>query len=166
MPNIKKVGVLSFAAILAQLVLTKGLYPLIGRDTQQLFSIGGINPATGIGGTKVGDAVLGYLSGYIPFDLTNFAVLIAMYIGAFALVWAGFWLYEQNYVKLWKGRNLTQRIFAILLYGHVVLYAVLLFLKWSVPGIAVNLLIGLVVNLLLVSTLVTLSANKLKFPRV
>ena len=59
-----------------------------------------------------------------------------------------------------------QRIFAILLYGHVVLYVLLLALKWNIPGIAINLLIGLVINLLLISAIVTFSADKLKFPRV
>jgi hypothetical protein len=163
MPNLKKVGILSLAVLIAQLILTKGLYPLIGVKTQTMFSI---SPATGVGGTKVGDTVLGYLSGYLPFQIADVGVLLAMYIGTFALVFAGFWLYEQKYVKLWKGKNLTQRLFAILLYGHAVLYVVLLALKWGVPGIGVNLLIGLVINLLLVSALVTISAAKLKFPRV
>lgn len=163
MPNIKKVGILTLAVVLAQLILTKGLYPIIGKNTQTLFSI---NPVSGIGGTQVGDTILSYLSGFTPFDLTNFGVLAAIYIGAFVLIWAGFWLYEQRNIKLWQGRNLTQRLFAILLYGHAVLYVALLVMKWQVPGIALNLLIGLVVNLLLVSAIVTISADKLKWPRI
>lgn len=167
MPNFKKVGILSAAVLIAQLILTKLLYPVIGKTTQTVFAIGeNISPVSGVGGQQIGDKVLGYLSGYIPFDITNFAIWIAMYIGALALVFAGMFLYEQKTVRLWQGKNLTQRIFAILLYGHIVLYIVLLALKWSVPGIAVNLLIGLAVNLLLVATLVTLSADKLKFPRI
>jgi len=163
MPNFKKVGILSFAVLIAQLILTKGLYPIIGKGTETMFAI---TPASGIGGTQIGNTVLSYLSGFTPFDLMNFGVLVAMYIGTFALVLAGFWLYEQRYVKLWKGKNLTERIFAILLYGHAVLYAVLLLLKWQVPGIALNLVIGLGINLLLVAAIVTISADKLKWPRI
>ena len=163
MPNVKKVGMLSFAVLLAQLILTKGLYPLIGQDTQTMFSI---SPATGIGGTQIGDTVLGYLSGFTSFDLTNFGALLAIYIGAFVLVGAGFWLYEQRNVRLPQGRNLVGRLFYILLYGHVVLYAVLFAMKFQVPGIALNLLIGLSINLLLLSGIVTFAADKLKWPRV
>ncbi len=163
MPNLKKVGVLSLAVVIAQLILSKGLYPLIGKSTQTMFAI---NPASGVGGTQIGDSIIGYLSGFVAFDLTNIALLASIYIGAFALLWAGFWLYEQKYVNLWKGKNLTQRIFAILLYGHLVLFAILYAMKFQVPGIALNMLIGLVINLVLVSTLVTISADKLKFPRV
>lgn len=166
MPNAKKVGLLALAVVLAQLILSKGLYPLIGKSTQTIFAISDISPVSGIGGTQIGDKVLGYLTGYIPFDITDLRLIMAVYIGAFALVWAGFWLYEQRKVPLWQGRNLTQRIFAILLYGHFVLYVLLLLLKWQVPGIAINLLIGLVVNLILLATLVTISANKLNFPRI
>jgi len=163
MPNLKKVGLLSLAVLIAQAILTKGLYPLINKSTQNMFSI---EPVSGIGGTGIGDSILGYRSGFTHFDLANIGIWFAMFLGVFLLVYAGFWIYEQNYVKLWRGTNLTQRIFAILLYGHAALYLVLLALKWSVPGIALNLLIGLVINLTLVATLVTLSADKLKFPRV
>lgn len=167
MPNLKKSAILAGAVLAAQLILTKLLYPVIGKTTQTVFAIGSnINPVSGIGGTQVGDNILGYLSGYLPFSLASFGVWIAMLIGAFVLVYAGMVLYEQKYIRLWQGKNLTQRLFAMLLYGHVVLYVLLLVLKWNVPGIAVNLLIGLAVNLLLVSTLVTLSANKLNFPRI
>lgn len=167
MPNIKKVAILSAAVLVAQMLLTKFLYPVIGKTTQTVFAIGeSISPVSGIGGQQIGDKLLGYVSGYIPFDITNFAVWIAMYIGAVALIFAGMFLYEQKYFKLWQGKNLTQRIFAILLYGHIVLYAVLMALKWNVPGMAMNLLIGLAINLVLVATLVTLSADKLKFPRI
>ena len=161
--NLKKIGMLAAAVLISQVILSKYLYPLIGRETQTLFSI---SPASGIGGAQVGDKIVGYLSGFIPFDLTSLPVLVGIYIGAFVLIWVGFWLYEQRYVTLWQGKNLTQRIFAILLYGHIVLYAILWALKSSVPGIGVNLLIGLAVNLLLVSAIVTLSASKLKFPRI
>lgn len=167
MPNLKKVGILSVAVLIAQMILTKLLYPVIGKSTQTIFAIGsGIEPVSGIGGTQIGNTILGYLTGYIPFSIADLKVWAAIFIGVFVLMYAGMALYEQRKVKLWQGRNLTQRIFAILIYGHAVLYIVLLILKWSVPGIAINLLIGLAINLLLVATLVTISADKLKFPRI
>jgi len=163
MPNIKKVFSLSIAVLIAQAILTKGLYPLLNLSTQTLFSI---SPATGVGGTQVGDTILGYLSGYIPFNLTSIQVWIAMFIGSFILIYAGFWIYEQKYVKLWRGKNLTQRLIAIMLYGHIILFVALWLLKMSVPGIALSLLVGLAVNLIALATLITLSAKKLNFPRV
>lgn len=164
--NIVKIGMFAGIVLVAQMILTQGLYPVLGRTTQTMFAISDIQPASGVGGQQIGNKLIGYLSGYIPFDITNFSVWIAMYIGVFALVYLGMMLYEQNKVRLWKGRNETQKLFAILLYGHIVLYAVLFALKWQVPGIGFNLLIGLGVNLLLISTLIVLVASKVKFIRV
>ena len=167
MLNFKKIGLLSIAVLIAQLLLTKFLYPIIGKSTLTVFAIGeNIQPVSGIGGTQIGDKIIGYLSGYIPLDITNVSIWIAMYIGVFALLYIGVFLYEQKAIRLWQGKNLPQRLFAILLYGHIVLYVILYALKWNVPQIAMNLLIGLGVNLLLVATLIVLSAEKLKFPRI
>jgi uncharacterized membrane protein YecN with MAPEG domain len=167
MPNIKKVGILSAALLAVQLVLTKFLYPVIGKTTQTVFAIGeNINPVSGIGGQQIGDKIIGYLSGYIPFDISNWNVLIMMMIGTFAITYLGMLLYEQKLIKLWQGKNLTQRLFAMLAYGHIVLYIALLIMKWSVPEVGVNLLIGLSLNLILVSAIITLSADKLGFPKV
>ena len=163
MPNIKKVFTLSIATLIAQAILTKGLYPLLEVSTRTIFSI---SPVTGIGGTQVGDSILGYLSGYMLFDLMNFGVWIAMFIGSFLLVYSGFWIYEQKYVKLWKGKDITQRLIAILFYGHIVLFAILSWLKMDVPGITINLLAGLGINLIGLSVIVGLSATKLNWPRV
>lgn len=163
MPNIRKVFTLSIAALLAQTILTKGIYPLMNLNTQTVFAI---NPVSGVGGTQIGDKVLGYLSGYIPFNLGNLSIWIAMFIGAFALIYAGFWVYEQKYVKLWKGKNITQRLIAILLYGHILLFLVLWLLKMSVPGIAFNLLVGLAINLVGLSVIIGIGAAKFNWPRV
>lgn len=164
MPNIKKVFILSIAALIAQAILTKGLYPLLNLSTQTIFSI---NPVSGVGGTQVGDTLLGYLSGYIPFDNFSISVWIAMFIGIFFLIYAGFWVYESKYGrKIFRDRNLTQRLFLILLYGHVILYAVLYALKMSVPGIALSLLIGLTANLVGLSVILALSAKYFDFPKV
>jgi hypothetical protein len=163
--QLKKIGMLALAVLLVQLVLSQWIYPLIEKSTTTLFSI---EPSTGIGGTQIGDKVLGYLTGYIPFDLTSWLTYIAMYIGAFVLIWAGLFLYDTSFVRnnLYTGKSLGGRIFAILLYGHFVLYLVLLIMKFNVPGIAINLLIGLGVNLILVSMLVSLLANKIKAFRI
>lgn len=168
MPNLKKVAVLSIAALIAQLILTKWIYPIIGKTTQTMFAIGDYipNPVTGIGGTQIGDKILGYTSGFMPFSLGSTQVWIAMAIGAFALVFAGFWIYEQRYFKVWQGKNLMQRIFAILLYGHIVLYALLLLLKWGVPNIALNLALGVGLNLVFVSALLALSVKYFDQPKV
>lgn len=163
MPKIKKILSLSIAVLLAQAILTKAIYPFLNLSTQTVFSI---NPVSGVGGTQIGDSILGYLSGYIPFNFSSFSVWIAMFIGSFLLMYTGFWLYEQKTVKLWKGKNLTQRLIAILLYGHIALYIALWFLKSNVPGIAINLLIGLAVNLIGLSVIIALASNKLKWPRV
>jgi hypothetical protein len=168
MPNLKKVLTVSIAAFAAQLILNKGLYPLIGtQQTQNLFSIESITPASGIGGTQIGDKVLGYLTGYIPFDISNYSIWIAMLIGTFALVYAGFWIYEQkkNFSFIWNGSNMSSRLFAVLLYGHIVLYLALLLLKWNVPGITTTLLFGLGLNLLLNAMIVTLSERYFKWPK-
>ena len=163
MPNIKKVFTLSIAALLAQAILTKGVYPLFNLSTRTIFAI---SPTSGVGGTQIGDSILGYLSGSIPFDLGNFAVWLAMFIGAFVLIYAGFFLYEQKYIKLWKGKNIWQRLTAILLYGHVVLFALLWLLKMDVPGIAFDLLVGLGINLLGLAVIIGVAAEKLRWPRV
>jgi len=161
--NLKSVALLAFAALIAQVVIT-WLYSLIFKiQTTQMFSISIPTPATGIGGQMLGNKILGYLSGIIPVDF-SFTYLIAMYIGAFALVYAGMWIYELDFA--FKGNNLSQRLFAILAYGHIILFAALYLLKMSVPGIALNLLIGLAINLILVSALITFSAKKFNFPRI
>lgn len=168
MPQLRKVGIIAIAALVAQLILTWFYSFALKMQTQTLFSI---SPYSGYGGTQVGDKIVGYLTGLIPFDLSSYTVWIAMLIGAFALTWAGFWLYEQKYVKLWQGNTMSQRIVAIILYGHVVMYLAFLGLNYVVPGIlnvpnvTTTILIGLAINTIAMSTLLTLSAKYLKFPR-
>jgi hypothetical protein len=162
MPKLNKILVLSLAVLAAQLILSKWIYPFINLEAQQLFVI---QPATGVGGQVIGNTILSYLTSYVPFDIFSMTTLV-MFLGTFALMFAGLWIYEQRTIKLWQGKNLTGRLFWILAYGHVVLYAVLLLMKQGVPGLAWNLAFGLLVNLLLVSILVTASAKYLNWPRV
>ena len=167
MPKLSKVAILTAAVLLVQVALSRYLYPIIGKSTQTVYAIGSnINPVSGIGGQQIGDKTLGYLSGYIPFDISNFSLWIAMFIGAFVLIYLGMMIYEQKTIRVWQGKNMTQRIFAILIYGHIIVYALLLALKWNVPGIATTLLIGLVFNLLFLGAIITLAATKLKFLRI
>lgn len=160
--DLKNVAKLSIAVLLAQVLLIKTVYTWLGTATQTMFSIS----TTTLGGTQVGDKVIGYLSGFTDFQLTDITVWASMFIGVFAVIALGFLVYDNKFIKVWNGRNLSQRIFAILLYGTVILYGALYLLKMDVPGIAGNLLIGLAINLVAVSALVTLSASKLNFPRV
>lgn len=161
MVKIKSAGLLALAVLIAQVIVSY-LYKLfLGTSTQQLFSI---SPYTGIGSQVIGDKLLGYLSGIIPFTF-SWIYLISMFIGAFVLIYAGTWIYERNWA--WKGKDLTQRLFAMLLYGHVVLYAALLLLKMgTVQALAIPLAIGLGINLALVSLLITFSAKQFNFPRI
>jgi len=161
MPKLKSVAMLASAVLVAQFLVSKLYLLVLGTQTQQLFSI---TPYTGVGGKVLGDKLLGYMSGIIPIA-NPWTYLISMFIGAFVLVGIGMWIYEQKFA--WKGNNLMQRLFAMLLYGHVALYALILLLKWgTVPGLALSLAIGLVINLVLVSALVTFSANRLHYPRI
>jgi hypothetical protein len=70
--NLKKIGILSVAVLLAQIILTKLLYPIIGKTTQVAFAIGeGIEPVTGIGGTQIRHLKLNGSGNPIPFTLTR-----------------------------------------------------------------------------------------------
>lgn len=160
--NWKKVSMLALAALLVQIALSKLVYPFIGKSTTQLFAI---EPATGVGGKVFGDKILGYMTGFIPFHFSNWAGWISMFIGAFVLIWVGMFIYDMSWA--WKGKNQTGRNFAILLYGHIVLYLVLLLLKiGTVPGIAANLAIGLAINLFAIAGILSFSAKHWNFPRV
>jgi len=132
MVNLKKVVRLSLSVIISNALLIFLVYPL--------FKITSIFNLT-------------------PLNLTN---VLLLSIGSFVVVYSGFLIYEQKYVKLWKGRNLSQRLFAILLYGTFILVAALFF----TTGISLDVLTSLAFNLALVSILTIISLNLFKFPRV
>jgi hypothetical protein len=152
---------LAIVVLLVQMALTKWIYPLFGKTTQVIFSI---NPQTAVTSPTVGNKVLGILSGIIPFNLGNIGVWVSMFIGVFVLLLLGYWVYEQSWA--WKGKDIYQRLWAILFYGTAALYVVLLLLKSSVPGIAVPLLIGVLVNYLVIAVVVTMLAKNVKFIRI
>lgn len=170
MLNTKKIQELSILAIfimIVQVALSKWVYPILGKTTQTLFAI---SPQTAITSPTIGNKIIGYLSGIIPFDLGAFTNWIAIFIGAFVLLLIGYWVYDQNKIvgiKVWKGKNTTQRLFAILLYGSIVLYLALLILKWdSVATIGVGLAIGVAVNYFIIAIAITQAAKYFKFLRI
>jgi len=157
----KDIGMLAVFVLAVQIVLTKWIYPFFGSTTQQLYSI---TPATGVSST-VGTKIIGILSGIIPFSLGDIMSLIYMFIGAFVLLFAGYWVYEQRWA--WKGKNIYQRLFAVLLYGSAALYVLLLVTNMgAVASIAMPLLIGVGVNYLAIALIVSYAARKFKFLRI
>ena len=157
-------SILAIAVMLVQVVLSKWVYPLFGKATQQLFAI---SPQTAITSPTIGNKVLSILSGIVSFNLGDFAVWISMFIGALVLLFVGYFVYEQKWA--WKGKNLTQRLWAILLYGSVVLYVFLLVTKIeAVATLALPLLIGVAVNYFVIALVVSLLAKQklFKFLRV
>lgn len=142
----KDIAIFSAAVLVIQMLLTKFVYANLGFTTQYLF---GISPQTALGSQTFGDKILGFITGYIPFSLGNFSAWISMFIGVFLLVSVGMYVYG---LRRWGDRNESQRIFAILLFGHLALFLVLVLMGGaSIGAIGVNLLIGLAVNLALVT---------------
>lgn len=165
MPDLKKIWPIGLAAFIVQFILIKWIYPLFGSyigNTEQLFSV--VTPATGIGGQKLGTTLLSYMGGLVPVSLIGW---LAIAIGTFAIMYAGFALYESKIgKKINMDKTLYQRIFTILLYGHIVLYALFFIIGWGVPGIGISLALGLGLNLLLVSVGVVAAAKYLNWPKV
>ena len=160
--RLQDLGILAAAIVLIQVALSKWIYPLFGTATQQLFAI---TPQTAITSPTIGNKVLGLLSGIIPFELGAIGVWLAIWIGAFVLLIAGYWVYDQKWA--FKGKNITQRLFAILAYGSATLYVVLLVTKIeAVSTIAMPLLIGVVVNYFIIAFVITQLAKQFKFLRI
>jgi len=160
--RLQDLGILAIAIVAVQVILSKWIYPLFGTATQQLFAI---SPQTAITSPTIGNKVLGLLSGIIPFELGAIGIWVSIWIGAFVLLIAGYWVYNQKWA--WKGKNIYQRLWAILLYGSAALYVVLLVTKINtVATLAVPLLIGVAVNYLIISFVITQLAKQFKFLRI
>jgi len=158
----KDVGILSIAVVLVQLLLSKYIYPMLGKTTQELFTI---SPQTAITSPTIGNKILGYISGLLPFSLGDFSVWIAMFIGTFLLLMVGMWVYGRSWAP--KGKNIYQRLWFILLYGTAALYVVVLVTKMGeVATVALPLLIGLGINYLLVAVGISLAARYVKILRI
>ena len=90
---------------------------------------------------------------------------VTVWLSAFVLLIAGYWVYEQRWV--WKGKNIYQRLWAILLYGTAALYVVLLVTKMAmIPTIALPLLIGLAINYFIVALVIVTAAKRFSFLRI
>ena len=157
--NTKRLQELSLVAIvimLVQVALSRYVYPIFDTGTQQLFSI---TPATAITSPTIGNKVIATLSGIVPINLGALNNWLAIFIGVLALLIAGYWVYNQRTIlglKVWQGRNMTQRLFAILAYGSIVLYAALLLLKVdSIASLGIPLAIGIAVNYFVVALVVS-----------
>ena len=160
--RMKDLSVLAVAVVLVQIVLSRWVYPLFNTTTQQAFSI---TPQTAVTSPTVGNSVLGFLSGIFPFNLGDFTIWVAMFIGTFVILFLGYWAYEQKWA--WKGKNMTQRLFAILFYGTAVLYVFLLVTKMqAVATLAVPLLIGLTINYFIIAFVITQAAKSFKILRI
>jgi len=160
--RLRDLGVLAATVMVIQIVLSRWIYPLLGTTTQQLFNI---TPAEALASPTIGNKILVFLSGIIPFDFGGFGNWIAIFLGTFVLLIAGYWIYEQRWA--WKGKNIYQRLWAILLYGTGALYVVILITKIAeVSTIALPLLIGLGINYAIVAFAVSSLAKRLKFLRI
>ncbi|KKL48644.1 hypothetical protein LCGC14_2323440 [marine sediment metagenome] len=154
-------SILAAVVVVIQYILSAFVYPMFGKATQTLFAI---TPATAISGT-LGTKILGFLSGIIPFDLGNITAWISLFLGALVLLFVGYFVYEQKWA--WKGKNITQRLWAILLYGSAALYVFLLVTKIdAVAVLALPLLIGVAVNYFVIAVVVSLLARQFKFLRI
>lgn len=141
----KDLAILTVFVVAIQLLLSKVIYPLIPGVgvTQNIFSI---TPQTALTSTTIGDKIIGVLTGIVSFNFGDLMSWLSLFFGAFLLLFVGYWAVEQRWIPF-KGRNIYQRLFAILLYGTIVLYVVLLLTKMAdVSVIAVPLLIGVLIN--------------------
>lgn len=160
--RVKDLGLLTVVVIATQMLLSKYIYPMFNATTQQLFAI---TPQTAVTSPTIGNKVIGFLSGIVPFSLGDFSSWIAMFIGAFLMLALGYWVYEQKWA--WKGKDIYQRLWAILLYGSAALYVFLLVTKMeAVSVLAMPLLIGVAVNYLIIALVVTTLAKHVKFLRI
>lgn len=161
--KIKDLSILAGIVLIVQVLLSKFVYPFLGYTTQNLFSI---TPTTALQSTLIGDQIIGYLSGIVSLNLGDLRVWISMFIGILLLFIAGYWTVEQKWAP-YKGKNVYQRLLAILAYGTIVLYIALLLTKMTVLSTAWGpLAIGLSVNYAIVGLVVYLIAKYLKVVRI
>ena len=160
--RIQDVGILAIAVLAVQIVLSKWIYPLFGQATQTLFAI---SPQTAITSPTIGNKIIALLSGIIPLNLGVLTSWLAIFLGAFILLLIGSWIYDQRWA--WKGKNVYQRIWALLLYGTVALYILLLITKISeVSTLAWPLLVGVSINYLIIGLVISFAAKYIKIIRV
>ena len=154
--RLKDLAFLTVAVVLVQFLLSKFVYPLFGQSTQTIFSI---SPTTALSSQVFGDKIIGVLTGLVSFNLGQWQVWVSMFLGAFILLFAGYWVYDMKWFPF-KGKNVYQKLAVILLLGTAVLYVVLLLTKMSaISTLAVPLLIGLLINYVVIALAVTMLAK-------
>jgi len=160
--RLQELGILAISVVLVQIALQKWIYPLFSTSLQQLYSI---TPQTALTSPTFGDKIMGFIIGLIPFNFGDVMGWVTVWLSAFVLLIAGYWVYEQRWV--WKGKNIYQRLWAILLYGTAALYVVLLVTKMAmIPTIALPLLIGLAINYFIVALVIVTAAKRFSFLRI
>jgi hypothetical protein len=160
--SFKIAAILAVPVLLVQAILTKWVYPMFGQVTQNAFSI---SPTTALNSQVIGDKLIGFISGIIPFNLGSISSWVSIAIGAFLLILAGLFIYEQKWA--FKGKNETQRIWAILFYGTVILGVILAATKLAVIStVGLPLLIGLAINYAAIAFVVAFLADKFNFIKV
>jgi len=160
--RIKDLSILAVVVMAVQMIASKYIYPLFGATVTQLFSI---SPQTVITSPTIGNKVIGFLSGIVPVNLGVLTNWVSIFIGAFVLLIVGYWVYDQKWA--YKGKNLYQRLWFILLYGTAALYVFLLATNMAtVSKIAFPLLIGVGLNYFIIAGIVVILAKRLKFLRI
>jgi len=155
---------LAGAVVVIQLLLSNYIYPLLGKTTQQIFAIGDWTAQTAITSPTIGNKVVSAISGLIPIDFTVPA-LATLAIEAFVLLLIGYWVYDQKWA--YKGKNISQRLFAILGYGTAVLFAFLLITGMSATSpISIGVGVGLIMNYAIISVIVVQLAKRVRFLRI
>ena len=160
--RLQDLGILAAFVVVIQVALSKWIYPLFNSTTEQLFAI---TQQTAITSPTIGNKVIGVLTGIIPFELGALTIWVSMFIGAWVLLIAGYWVYSQTWA--YKGKDIYQRLWFILLYGSVALYVLLLVTKiGAVATLALPLLIGVAINYAILAFVVTTAAKRFKFLRI
>ena len=158
--RLRSLAILTAVVVVLQWALSSFVYPLLKTTTQSLYSV---TPTTALTGT-LGDKVIGLVAGILP-SWNNFATWGALFLGTFAVLVAGYFVYEQKWA--WKGKNVYQRLWAILLYGSAVFYVFLLVTKFSdVASLAVPLVIGLAINYVIIAFVTAQLAKRIKLIRI
>lgn len=153
---------LAVIVVITQALLSGFVYPNIPgvSATSNIFSI---SPATALASPVIGDKVIGFLTGIVPFSLGSFGTWISLIIGVFVLLLFGMFIFSLKFMP--HGKNIYQKLALILLYGTAGLYAVLLLTKFSaVSTLGIPMLLGVLINYAIV-TVVVVGISKTKFGR-
>ncbi|MFA6073985.1 MAG: hypothetical protein WC758_07760 [Candidatus Woesearchaeota archaeon] len=137
--------------------MSKFLYPLVfGQTVQNLFSI---TPQSALTSTSIGDKLIGFLTGLIPFNFGDVMSYVSMFIGTAILLLLGMFVYDKL-PRVIQGNNKFQKLGVILAVGSIALYLLLLVTKMgAVASVTSGLLIGTAVNYAIVTLAVVMIAK-------